>query len=390
MVLVLVPDDSEKRNHVRDITEPKRFRETTGDGDGRFAGRCLARWRSRGVNTSERVFDTRDLPFSHVEADSSGRCTLVPGLYIATVGTLRDGRKWPSRDRRGGGPRRDLISFPVFNPLTVGRMIRGAQRLGEVAALTDRSRETAIIDGAEIKRVLLRSGKKRYLAQAELYLRGRIVNRLASYPDDDLAAMLGEVLAAEHRTQPAGHFRIIAGLDVAGKLAALVLDVEVDPAARKGDAMRNFPQEVGDVRGSHKVLGVRLEEPTRIRSHHPEQGEGRDPGLRPRGGFLNRRSERPLGLRSRQDPTSSRPSRGLAEGRDRWGPVPRRDRGQKPAVGWKERPGHPRIGQGPDRHHRTPHRNRKTHHFRQQREDRQGRHTRPTPTHPPRRGGRIA
>ena len=63
-----------------------------------------------------RTFDTRDFPFSHLEAKADGRCEMVPGLYLSTVGTVRDGAKWPARDRRQGSVRRDLLHFPVFNP----------------------------------------------------------------------------------------------------------------------------------------------------------------------------------------------------------------------------------------------------------------------------------
>ena len=49
-----------------------------------------------------RTFDTRDFPFSHIEAKSDGRCEMVPGMYLSTVGTVRDGAKWPTRDRRKG------------------------------------------------------------------------------------------------------------------------------------------------------------------------------------------------------------------------------------------------------------------------------------------------
>ncbi len=125
-----------------------------------------------------RTFDTKDLPFSHVEADPSGKCQLIPGHYIATVGTLRDGRKWPARDRRPEGSGRDLISFSVFNPLTVGRMLNGARRLSELEAATDRTTTAITLDGVEIKRVLLRTGRKRYREHAERYLQERIVARL--------------------------------------------------------------------------------------------------------------------------------------------------------------------------------------------------------------------
>jgi len=42
-----------------------------------------------------RAFDTGDFPFSYIEAAPDGRCTLVPGFNLTTVGTMRDGAKWP-------------------------------------------------------------------------------------------------------------------------------------------------------------------------------------------------------------------------------------------------------------------------------------------------------
>jgi hypothetical protein len=125
-----------------------------------------------------RSFNTADLPFSHLEADSSGRCETIPGHYIATVGTLRDGAKWPKRDRRTGPVLRDVLCFDVFSPLTVGRMIRGADLLSQLQESTDRSVASVNVGGAEIKRVLLRMGAKRYTAAVERYLLEQIFNRL--------------------------------------------------------------------------------------------------------------------------------------------------------------------------------------------------------------------
>ncbi len=125
-----------------------------------------------------RSFNTADLPFSHLEADSSGRCEVIPGHYIATVGTLRDGAKWPKRDRRTGPVLRDVLCFEVFSPLTVGRMLRGAELLNQLQESTDRSVASVNVSGAEIKRVLLRMGAKRYTAAVERYLLEQVFNRL--------------------------------------------------------------------------------------------------------------------------------------------------------------------------------------------------------------------
>ncbi|MCI0491784.1 MAG: DUF4954 family protein [Planctomycetes bacterium] len=125
-----------------------------------------------------RSFNTEALPFSHLEADEAGRCELIPGHYIATVGTLRDGLKWPQRDRRTGPALRDILCFDVFSPLTVGRMVRGAAWLDELHKGVDRTVATVNAGGATIKRVLLRTGVKRYTAAVERYLLEQIFLRL--------------------------------------------------------------------------------------------------------------------------------------------------------------------------------------------------------------------
>lgn len=125
-----------------------------------------------------RAFDLGDFPFSHVEAKSDGRCEMVPGLYLTAVGTLRDGAKWPARDRRKGAVRRDLIHSHVFSPLTAGRMLRGMQKLQTLEESTPRSVKTVMVDGAEVRRVLLRTGVKYYRSGLEMYLLGRLVSRI--------------------------------------------------------------------------------------------------------------------------------------------------------------------------------------------------------------------
>jgi len=122
-----------------------------------------------------RSFDTSDFPFSHIEATAAGRSMIVPGLNLMTVGTVRDGAKWPQRDGRKGALRRDRISFDVLSPLTVGRMIRGSAELKQLQETTDRDVETVGVGGAEMKRVLLRTSQKYYRTGIEMYLYERVV-----------------------------------------------------------------------------------------------------------------------------------------------------------------------------------------------------------------------
>jgi hypothetical protein len=123
------------------------------------------------------TFDTADFPFSIIDAAPDGRCTMIPGLNLATVGTFRDGAKWPARDRRRGALRRDRISFDVLSPLTVGRMQRGLARLAHLQQVTDRGLDTVTVGGARVKRVLLHSGQKFYRAAIQMYLLEHVLAR---------------------------------------------------------------------------------------------------------------------------------------------------------------------------------------------------------------------
>jgi len=128
-----------------------------------------------GKHTS--TFDTADYPFSHLDARPDGKCAMVPGLHLTTVGTVRDGAKWPKRDRRKGSVKRDIISFDVFSPYTVGRMIKASESLKAISAATDKSIDEVSIGGAIVKRLILRTGQKYYKSGIHMYLLEKVVEK---------------------------------------------------------------------------------------------------------------------------------------------------------------------------------------------------------------------
>ncbi|MBC8873703.1 MAG: DUF4954 family protein [Planctomycetes bacterium] len=125
-----------------------------------------------------RTFDTGDFPFSYLESTPEGRCQMTPGFNYTTVGTVRDGAKWPARDRRKGSVLRDRISFDVFSPLTVGRMMTGNARMKQLQEDTDRAVEIVNINGADVKRVLLRTCQKFYRSAIHMYLLDKVLSRI--------------------------------------------------------------------------------------------------------------------------------------------------------------------------------------------------------------------
>ena len=133
-----------------------------------------------------RIFDTSDFPFAHLEAAPDGKCSMIPGLYLATAGTVRDAAKWPNRDRRKGKVKRDIISFDVFGPYTIGKMIDACSILKKLQDNTDRSVDEVTINGAQMKRVLMRTSQKFYRTGIEMYLLENLLTKCENALDSSI------------------------------------------------------------------------------------------------------------------------------------------------------------------------------------------------------------
>ena len=124
-------------------------------------------------------FDIGDLPFSYV-TEESGESLCTPAMNMFTVGTIRDGEKWPARDRRKATIRRDQIRFDVYSPYTVGKMIVAEGVLNTLYEETDREVEQVRYKGVIIKRLLLRRSARNYAGGIEAYLQGKLLARTAA------------------------------------------------------------------------------------------------------------------------------------------------------------------------------------------------------------------
>jgi hypothetical protein len=173
-------------------------------------------------------FDTRDYPFSHLEARADGKCVMTPGLHLTTVGTVRDGAKWPQRDRRQDGQKRDMVSFDVFTPYTIGRMIKASEKLKELQDTTDRSVEEVSIGGALVKRLMLRTSQKYYRTGIQMYLLEKLIDRLEK-AIKSRKADLGEALATDSAAVYSERW-----VDVAGQLMPLQRLRDLEDAIEAG------------------------------------------------------------------------------------------------------------------------------------------------------------
>jgi hypothetical protein len=77
--------------------------------------------------------DTSDLPFSYL-IEHEDESILVPGVNLRSVGTVRDARKWPKRDKRKDPKKLDLINFKLLSPYTIQKMLNGSEILRNLKA----------------------------------------------------------------------------------------------------------------------------------------------------------------------------------------------------------------------------------------------------------------
>ena len=121
--------------------------------------------------------NTPDLPFAYIH-ESEGQSAIIPGMNLFSVGTVRDGEKWPKRDGRKVPVRRDLISFAVFTPFTVEKMRAGRAVLLRLHETTPKEKVSIQYGGVYIKRLLLRKCARYYAQGVTRYLNGHVLDRI--------------------------------------------------------------------------------------------------------------------------------------------------------------------------------------------------------------------
>lgn len=122
-------------------------------------------------------FDTSEFPFSYLN-EEDGKSTIVPGMNFFTVGTLRDGEKWPTRDRRKTSKKLDLIIFDVLSPFTGQKMIAGQKILMDLYEKTEKGQEYVTYKGVHIKRLLLKTCSRYYGLALDKYFGDVLLRRM--------------------------------------------------------------------------------------------------------------------------------------------------------------------------------------------------------------------
>ena len=142
-------------------------------------------------------FDASDLPFSYID-EEDGKSVLTPAMNLLTVGTRRDSSKWSARDQRKSAQKLDLIHFELFNPYTIGKVIRGIRLLTSLYENTAKEVEFVTCKGIQIKRLLLKSCRKYYEMALKIFIGNELIKRLGDFSETTSFADLKQQLMPSH------------------------------------------------------------------------------------------------------------------------------------------------------------------------------------------------
>lgn len=121
--------------------------------------------------------DTTDLPFSYL-IEQQSVTYIIPGVNLKSVGTIRDVKKWPERDKRKDPNELDHINFNHLSPFTVQKMLAGVQILEKLKDASGNKADNYYYKKAIIRNAALFKGLKYYQTAIIKFLGNSFISRI--------------------------------------------------------------------------------------------------------------------------------------------------------------------------------------------------------------------
>jgi hypothetical protein len=170
--------------------------------------------------------DTSDLPFSYL-IEHEDESHLAPGVNLRSVGTVRDARKWPKRDRRKDPKKLDLINFKLLSPYTIQKMLNGRDLLCRLKTTSGRTSEYFTYHSVKISNPSLERGIKLYQIGIDKFLGNCLISQFQGKQPKNIAE-LRAVLQPQTNEGP-GKWVDLAGLLAPEQVVQKMLcDIEND------------------------------------------------------------------------------------------------------------------------------------------------------------------
>jgi hypothetical protein len=136
-------------------------------------------------------FDTTRFPFSYI-IEEEGREYLIPAVAATSIGLYRDRAKWPDRDKRVPGEySNDVISYQLFNPMTISNILSAIQLL---EAYKQKHNLDRTYKGLHLTDRAVRKALTLYIAIVSCYFTALIKRHfpkgISNYTDEQIKAIL--------------------------------------------------------------------------------------------------------------------------------------------------------------------------------------------------------
>ena len=155
--------------------------------------------------------DSSDFPFSYI-IENDNQTYLVPGTNLRSVGTIRDTKKWPKRDKRHPEEKLDCINYNLLSPYTVGKMYKGWHKLKALETHLGSADATYIYHDMHIRHSSLVKGCRYYEMGIIKFLGNSLIQRI----QDQAPKSKSELVACLPPTSNEG---LSDWLDLAGMIA---------------------------------------------------------------------------------------------------------------------------------------------------------------------------
>ena len=165
--------------------------------------------------------DTSDLPFSYL-IEREDESILAPAVNLRSVGTVRDARKWPQRDRRKDPQKLDLINFKLLSPFTIQKMINGRDLLRKLRETSGPTSDYFAYHSVRIPKASLERGIVLYQTGIDKFLGNCLLKRLERRDFADLET-LRRILEPETDLGP-GKWIDLAGMFAPERAVEQLLD----------------------------------------------------------------------------------------------------------------------------------------------------------------------
>lgn len=165
--------------------------------------------------------DTSDLPFSYL-IEQQSTSYIIPGANLKSVGTIRDAKKWPARDKRKGPDKLDNINFNLLSPYTVQKMIRGMKILNELRRVSGSSSDTYAYQSGCIKASSLAKGLKYYSYAIDKFFGNSLITRVMNAEFTTLGELREALLPSSEYGE--GEWVDLAGMIAPEKAVEDILD----------------------------------------------------------------------------------------------------------------------------------------------------------------------